>query len=83
MSAGIQADPEQSFRGCAASRKVLADYYRWDTVVSEQKRSGGTQPVLSKEERNRGRIYGVLLLCIGSEGRSSRKDSGEHPDRVY
>ncbi len=32
--------------------QVLADYHRWDPVVSEKKRSGGTQPVLSKEERN-------------------------------
>ena len=49
------------------------------TVVSEQKRSGGTQLVLSKEKGTEARIYRELLLCIGSKDCSSRKDLGEHP----
>lgn len=41
------------------------------------------QPVPSKKERNRERIYRVLPLCIRSKDRPARKDPGEHPDRVY
>ncbi len=47
--------------------EVLADHHRWDAVVPEPGRSGGTQPVLPEKEGDRGRIYRVLLLRVGSK----------------